>query len=114
MNYEQAKEQRNKSTLKIGTSNYTILSNNIGFEIGSRVHIPYILKDITISTVEKLDYVQFEKSKGLTDEDALKSLGLIDNEDLETMLTFKNDAVEGLKVMTLTPYLYYLEDSKPQ
>jgi len=106
MTYNVALKELDKSGVVIGNP-LTTTSCGEGFGF-----ISYELIYIVISPISELKDVKFEMLKRLSNEDALKSLKLIDNDNLEVILTFWNDQIPP-KAMTLTEYLDHLKYLKP-
>lgn len=108
MTYEQAKTSLENSGVQLNTTSYTMPTNNVGFPAGSQVFTTYKLIDITITPKDKLAIVRAAKVN-LSNEDALKHLGLFDSNDLEVVLTFWYEG-EHPKEMPLWEYQDYLKD----
>lgn len=103
MIYKEALDQLIQSNVIIGNQ-YMIGSHG-----DENVFLFYKIGDITISTINELNAIKNDNSK-YSNEDALKNMGLIEQNNLEVMLTFYCDSMIPI-LMTLTKYLDYLKYS---
>lgn len=106
MIYKEALSQIEKSKVKLGFR-YTVPTHGDGF-----VFTSYELIDITISSISELNKIQSEINRNLTNETALKKLGLFESSDLEVTLTFWYDSYPPV-IMTLAKYIEYQSHSTP-
>ncbi|WP_184550066.1 hypothetical protein [Mucilaginibacter sp. FT3.2] len=106
MTYQESREQILNSGVKHG--DVYLVSSDLP-SVSGRVHTPYMLLYIAITTIADFQSTVNYELIEVDNEKYLKDKELLDNNDLEVMLTFQYEVPENRLRIPLVGYLNYLK-----